>query len=231
MRLQSGTVFLFQLLMSSWTNYMVQRSSLRSIYALGIIKSVYVAQDDIHKTAFRTPDGHYEFLVMPFGLSNAPSTFQSAMNDLFRPVLRRFVLVFFDDILIYSTNKEDHYAHLHYVFQQLLHNQFYAKASKCVFGVHEISFLGYKISGLGVAPEPDKIQSIQQWPTPNSFTTLRAFLGLTGYYRKFVKGYAQIASSLTDLLKKKRISMECICSRGFHGSQVSHARFSYLGTS
>ncbi|KAJ0575909.1 putative nucleotidyltransferase, Ribonuclease H [Helianthus annuus] len=164
---------------------------------------IRVAPQDIHKTAFRTSDGHYEFLVMPFGLTNAPSTFQSAMNDLFRSVLRKFVLVFFDDILIYSASKEDHYAHLQFVFQTLRDNHFHAKASKCVFAVHDISFLGHRISGFGVRPEPEKIASIQQWPTPHSFTTLRAFLGITGYYRKFVPQYASIATPLTDLLKQK----------------------------
>ncbi|KAJ0828513.1 putative nucleotidyltransferase, Ribonuclease H [Helianthus annuus] len=129
---------------------------------------IRVAQNDIHKTAFRTSDGHYEFLVMPFGLTNAPSTFQSAMNDLFRSVLRKFVL-----------------------------------ASKCVFAVHDISFLGHRISGNGVRPEPEKIVSIQQWPKPVSFTTLRAFLGITGYYRPFVPQYAHIATPLTDILKAK----------------------------
>ncbi|GKB98047.1 ty3-gypsy retrotransposon protein [Tanacetum coccineum] len=164
---------------------------------------IRVAQDDVHKTAFRTTDGHYEFLVMPFGLTNAPSTFQSAMNDLFRPVLRHFVLVFFDDILIYSSNREEHYSHLRYVLHKLQEHQFHAKASKCVFGVMNISFLGHRISGQGVAPEAEKIAAIQQWPQPSSFTTIRAFLGLTGYYRRFVPHYAQIAAPLTDILKMK----------------------------
>ncbi|GJS67859.1 ty3-gypsy retrotransposon protein [Tanacetum coccineum] len=164
---------------------------------------IRVAQDDIHKTAFRTSDGHYEFLVMPFGLTNAPSTFQSAMNDLFRPVLRHFVLVFFDDILIYSRNRAEHYTHLRYVFHKLQQNHFHAKASKCVFGVTDISFLGHRISGQGVSPEAEKIAAIQQWPQPSSFTTIRAFLGLTGYYRRFVPHYAHIAAPLTDILKLK----------------------------
>ncbi|GKD95410.1 ty3-gypsy retrotransposon protein, partial [Tanacetum coccineum] len=164
---------------------------------------IRVAQADIHKTAFRTSDGHYEFLVMPFGLTNAPSTFQSAMNDLFRPVLHHFVLVFFDDILIYSRNRAEHYTHLRYVFHKLQQNHFHAKASKCVFGVTDISFLGHRISGQGVSPEAEKIAAIQQWPQPSSFTTIRAFLGLTGYYRCFVPHYAHIAAPLTDILKLK----------------------------
>ena len=164
---------------------------------------IRVAQEDVHKTAFRTTDGHYEFLVMPFGLTNAPSTFQAAMNDLFKPVLRQFVLVFFDDILVYSRSNEEHYSHLQQVFEILLQNQFTAKPSKCVFAASQVSFLGHKISGNGVDPEDDKIEAIQKWPTPDSFTTLRAFLGLTGYYRRFVHHYASIAAPLTDILKQK----------------------------
>ena len=129
--------------------------------------------------------------------------FQSAINDLFRPVLRHFVLVFFDNILIYSSNREEHYAHLRYVFHKLQQHHFHAKASKCVFGVPEISFLGHRISGKGVSPEAEKIAAIQQWPQPTSFTTIRAFLGLTGYYRRFVQHYARIAAPLTDILKMK----------------------------
>ncbi|GJZ65324.1 ty3-gypsy retrotransposon protein, partial [Tanacetum coccineum] len=164
---------------------------------------IRMAQTDVHKTAFGTTGGHYEFLVMPFGLTNAPSTFQSAMNHPFRPVLRHFVLVFFDDILIYSSTHEEHYTHLRYVLHKLQEHQFHAKASKCVFGVTNISFLGHRISGQGVSPEAEKIAAIQQWPQPSSFTTIRAFLGLTGYYRRFVPHYAQIAAPLTDILKMK----------------------------
>ncbi|KAJ0585747.1 putative nucleotidyltransferase, Ribonuclease H [Helianthus annuus] len=162
---------------------------------------IRVAPEDTQKTAFRTTDGHYEFLVMPFGLSNAPSTFQAAMNDIFSDVLRRFVLVFFDDILVYSKSESEHVAHLHQVFQTLATHQFYAKLSKCVFGVAEINYLGHVISQLGVSTDTEKIVAIQKWPTPTSQTTLRGFLGLTGYYRRFVKSYSHIAGPLTDLLK------------------------------
>ncbi|GJV48363.1 ty3-gypsy retrotransposon protein [Tanacetum coccineum] len=163
---------------------------------------IRVAQADIYKTAFRTSDGDYDFLVMPFGLTNAPSMFQSAMNDLFWPVLRHFVLVFFDDILIYSRTREEHYTHLRYVFYKLQQNHFHAKASKCVFGVTDISFLGHRISGQGVSSEAEKIAAIQQWPQPSSSTTIPAFLGLTGLLTEF-SHYAQYSSPPNRHLKMK----------------------------
>ncbi|KAL4580133.1 hypothetical protein LXL04_016314 [Taraxacum kok-saghyz] len=164
---------------------------------------IRVASSDTHKTAFHTVDGHCEFLVMPFGLSNAPSTFQSAMNDIFREVLRKFVLVFFDDILIYNPSLDTHYQHLQFVFQTLSHHQYHAKYSKCTFAVTKIPYMGHIISATGVRAEPDKLDTIQRWPAPKSLTSLHAFLGLTGYYRRFVQHYATIAAPLTDLLKYK----------------------------
>ncbi|KAJ0895862.1 putative nucleotidyltransferase, Ribonuclease H [Helianthus annuus] len=162
---------------------------------------IRLATEDTHKTAFRTVDGHYEFLVMPFGLSNAPSTFQATMNDLFRDVLRRYVLVFFDDILIYSRSTEEHYYHLQQVFETLSQNLFFAKPSKCTFAVSSVAYLGHIISAKGVEADPEKLSAIQSWPVPTSLSTLRGFLGLTGYYRRFVRNYAQIAAPLTDILK------------------------------
>ncbi|GJT91560.1 ty3-gypsy retrotransposon protein [Tanacetum coccineum] len=182
---------------------------------------IRVAPQDIHKTAFRTIDGHYEFCVMPFGLTNAPSTFQSAMNDLFRPVLRKFVLVFFDDILVYSDSIQTHYDHLRFVFQTLIENHYHAKASKCVFAVRSIPFLGHIISAEGVQADPDKLKAIQAWPTPTSFTTLRAFLGLTGYYRRFVPTYAHIASPLTDILKQSAFTWNDTAAKAFDALKTS----------
>ncbi|PNX92970.1 Ty3/gypsy retrotransposon protein, partial [Trifolium pratense] len=158
--------------------------------------------DDIPKTAFRTHQGHYEFRVMPFGLCNAPSTFQAAMNNLLQPFLRKFVTVFFDDILVYSMSLEDHLKHLESVFQALIQGEFFLKQSKCLLAQRRLEYLGHVVSAGGVCPEPSKIQAILDWPLPTNITALRGFLGLTGFYRKFIQRYASIASPLTSLLRK-----------------------------
>ncbi|KAE8665795.1 hypothetical protein F3Y22_tig00112528pilonHSYRG00009 [Hibiscus syriacus] len=165
---------------------------------------IRVAAEDIQKIAFRTVDGHYEFVIMPFGLSNGPSTFQAAMNDLFREVLRHFVLVFFDDILIYSATLKEHVEHLRQIFTILKSHQYYAKLSKCVFSVATVHYLGHIISGDGVRVDPEKIQAIMEWPKPTTVSALQGFLGLTGYYSHFVRQYAGIASPLSDLLKSQQ---------------------------
>ncbi|GJZ88095.1 transposon ty3-G gag-pol polyprotein [Tanacetum coccineum] len=163
---------------------------------------IRVCDEDIHKTAFKTHEGHYEFVVMPFGLTNAPTTFQCLMNDLFRPYLRKFILVFLDDILIYSKTLEEHMDHLHVVLGILEANQLFAKASKCCFGVTQVNYLGHVISSDGVAVESDKIQTVLSWPTPTNAKGVRGFLGLVGYYRKFIKGFGGIATPLHRLVVK-----------------------------
>ncbi|GKD53695.1 transposon ty3-G gag-pol polyprotein [Tanacetum coccineum] len=163
---------------------------------------IRVRDEDIHKTAFKTHEGHYEFVVMPFGLTNAPATFQCLMNDLFRPYLRKFILVFFDDILIYSKTFEEHVDHLQVVLGILEANQLFAKASKCCFAVTQVNYLGHVISSDGVQVEPDKIQAVSAWPTPTNAKGVRGFLGLAGYYRKFIKGFGGIAAPLHRLVGK-----------------------------
>jgi RNase H-like domain found in reverse transcriptase/Reverse transcriptase (RNA-dependent DNA polymerase)/Integrase zinc binding domain/Chromo (CHRromatin Organisation MOdifier) domain/Retroviral aspartyl protease len=165
---------------------------------------VRIHDDDIEKTAFRTRYGHYEFLVLPFGLTNAPATFMNMMQIVFKDHLDDFVIVFLDDILIYSKTKQDHMKHVERVLQLLRENKLYAKQSKCEFFREKISFLGHVISGDGISMESSKVKAITEWPTPNNVQDVRSFLGLAGYYRKFVSGFSRISSAMSELLQKDK---------------------------
>lgn len=163
---------------------------------------IRVHDEHIFRTAFRTHEGHYEFLVMPFGLTNAPSTFQAAINSIFRPFLCRFVLAFFDDILICNPCWDLHLTHLRQVFSTLCSSSFVLKLSKCSFGRESIDYLGHIVTSMGVQVDQSKIAAITDWPTPQNSWQLCGFLGLAGYYRRFVQGYAALAFPLTSLLCK-----------------------------
>ena len=162
---------------------------------------VRMEESDIHKTAFRTHSGHFEYLVLPFGLTNAPATFQGLMNHVFSEFLRKFVLIFFDDILMYSSSEEEHELHLEEVFKLMRANKLYAKRSKCEFATDHVEYVGHFIQASGVSIDPRKVKAVEEWPQPKSVKMLRGFF-LSGYYRRFMKDFGIIARPLTALTKK-----------------------------
>ena len=162
---------------------------------------IRVAMKDVPKTAFNTRYGKYEFLVMPFGLTNAPATFQTLINNVLRPFLDKFVVVYLDDITVYSNSYEEHLKHLRQVFEVLAQHKLYANPAKCVFNKPEVKFCGHIVGNGTVRVLQDKIQAINEWPQPRTIHHIRQFLGLAGYYRRFIKGFSQIAAPLSNLLK------------------------------
>ncbi|GJS52409.1 putative reverse transcriptase domain-containing protein [Tanacetum coccineum] len=178
-----------------------------SVYSKIDLRSGYhqlrVREEDIPKTAFRTRYGHYEFQVMPFGLTNAPAVFMDLMNRVCKPYLDKFVIVFIDDILIYSKNKKEHKEHLKQILELLKKEELYAKFSKCEFWIPKVQFLGHVIDSEGIHVDPAKIESIKDWTSPKSPTEIRQFLGLAGYYRRFIEGFSKIAKPMTKLTQKK----------------------------
>ncbi|GJU52810.1 putative reverse transcriptase domain-containing protein [Tanacetum coccineum] len=177
-----------------------------SVYAKINLRSGYhqlrVHEEDIPKTAFRTRYGHYEFQVMLFGLTNAPAVFMDLMNRVCKPYLDKFVIVFIDDILIYSKNKEEHEEHLKLIFELFKKEELYEKFSKCEFWIPKVQFLRHVIDSKGIHVDPAKIESIKDWVSPKSPTEIRQFLGLAGYYRRFIEGFSKIAKSMTKLTQK-----------------------------
>ena len=170
---------------------------LRSGYHQLKIKDV-----DVHKTTFRTRYGHYEFLVMPFGVTNAPMAFMGLMNRVFQSYVDQFVVVFIDDILVYSKDRENHDTHLRVVLETLRKEQLYAKLSKCEFWLNEVSFLRHIVSNEGVRVDPKKIEVVVEWKPPRNVIEVLSFLGLAGYYRRFVKGFSMTTTPMTRLLQK-----------------------------
>ncbi|GJW73366.1 putative reverse transcriptase domain-containing protein [Tanacetum coccineum] len=162
-----------------------------------------VREEDIPKTAFRTRYGHYEFQVMSFGLTNAPAIFMDLMNRVCKPYQDKFVIVFINDILIYLKNKQEHEDHLKLILELLKKEELYAKFSKCEFWIPKVQFLGHVIDSEGIHVDPAKIESIKDWTSPKSPTEIRQFLGLAGYYRRFIEGFSKIAKPMTKLSQKK----------------------------
>ncbi|GKC49311.1 putative reverse transcriptase domain-containing protein, partial [Tanacetum coccineum] len=177
-----------------------------SVYSKIDLRSGYhqlrVREEDIPKTAFRMRYGHYEFQVMPFRLTNAPAVFMDLMNRVCKPYLDKFVIVFIDDILIYSKNKEEHEEHLKLILELLKKEELYAKFSKCEFWIPRVQFLGHVIDSKGIHVDPAKIESIKDWAPPKSATEIHQFLGLAGYYRRFIEGFSKIAKPMTKLTQK-----------------------------
>jgi hypothetical protein len=183
---------------------------------------ILINPEDVPKTAFTTPFGHYQFKVMSFGLCNAPATFQAVMNKIFKPLLNKGVLVYMDDILIFAKSKAEHVELLRQVLQILKENNFFARLDKCEFEQHELKYLGHIVSADGIKVNPVKTKSISEWPTPKSVKDIRSFLGLANYFRKFVQGFAVLTAPLTALTRKDvGFVWTDQCQKAFDG--VKHA--------
>ena len=163
---------------------------------------IRMREGDEWKIAFKTKHGLYEWLVMPFGLTNAPSTFIRLMNHVLRPFIGKFMVVYFDDILIYSKSLDEHVLRLREVFIVLQREKLYANLNKCHFCTDHVIFLGFVVSASGVQVDEEKVKAIQEWPTPTSLAQVRSFHGLAGFYRRFVKDFSTIAAPLTEVIKK-----------------------------
>ncbi|GJV07838.1 putative reverse transcriptase domain-containing protein [Tanacetum coccineum] len=162
-----------------------------------------VREEGIPKTVFRTRHGHYEFHVIPFGLTNAPAVFMDLMNGVCKPYLDKFVIVFIDDIIIYSKNKKEHEEHLKTILELLKKEELYAKFSKCEFWIPKVQFLGHMIDSQGIHVDPAKIETIKDWASPKTPTKIHQFLGLAGYYRRLIEGFSKIVKPMTKLTQKK----------------------------
>jgi hypothetical protein len=177
---------------------------------------IRVKAGDISKTMFRTRYEHYEYFVMPFGVSNAPGVFIEYINRILHPFLDRFVVVFIDDILVYSKSEEEHAEHLRIVLGVLKENLLFAKLSKCKFWLREMSFLGHVISKGGIAVDPSKVDVVLQWKSPKSVFEVKSFLGLAGYYQRFIEGFSKLALPLTQLTRKGQAYVwDAKCEKSF----------------
>jgi hypothetical protein len=161
-----------------------------------------IRASNIPKTTFITRYGLCKYMVMSFGLTNAPAYFMYLMNKVFMQYLDKFVVVFIDDILIFSKNEEGHDEHIHMILQKLRENQLCAKLNKCKFWLKEVSFLDHIISEVGISIDPSKVKDVLSWNTPQNVSDIRSFLGLAGYYRRFIEGFSKISKTMIELLEK-----------------------------
>ena len=174
-----------------------------------------IRKANIPKTAFRTQYGHFEFTVMPFGLTNSPTTFMDLMHKVFQPYLDQIVVVFVDDILIYSQSQEEHEDHLRVVLQILRDHQLYAKF-KCEFWLTDVRFLGHMVSASGMSVDPEKVEAVMSWERPKSIFEIRSFLGLTRYYRRFIEDFSRLAAPMTRLTRKEvKFEWNDLCEKAF----------------
>jgi hypothetical protein len=161
-----------------------------------------MAPEDIKKTALITKTGLYDWAVMPFGLKNATCTFTRTMSEVFKDLGSKFLKVFVDDLNVHSENWDEHLQHLNAVLYKLREVNLKLNPNKCYFAAKSITFLGHVVSKEGTRPDPGKIEAILHFPTPKTITSVRSFLGLTGYYRKYIRGYSKLASPLFELTRK-----------------------------
>ncbi|KAI7799302.1 hypothetical protein IRJ41_024940 [Triplophysa rosa] len=172
---------------------------LRNAYHL-----VRIRKGDEWKTAFNTPTGHFEYRVMPFGLSNAPAVFQRLVNDMLRDMVDRFVFVYLEDILIFSQSERDHVQHVRRVLGRLLENRLFAKVEKCEFHARSVPFLGFILSSEGIRMDPAKVEAVANWSTPVNRKAVQRFLGFANFYRRFIRGFSQVALPMSELTSNLR---------------------------
>ena len=197
-----------------------------SIFSSIDLQSAYyqvrLKPEDVPKTAFTTPLGLFEFRVLCFGLTNAPGIFQNIMNDVLGDVIGKFVIVYLDDIVVFSNNQAEHYKHLEVVLQLLREHELYANMSKCKFAQPELHFLSHIVGAQGLRVDPQKVAIVQDWPVPKDRTALQKFWGLANYFRKFIMGWAMLISALQTLLKKAdTFDWNAVCDTAFTG--IKHA--------
>jgi hypothetical protein len=189
-----------------WIDILFDQLSRAKVFSKIDLRSGYhqikIRPQDIPKTAFSTRYGLYEYLVMSFGLTNAPAHFMYLMSSVFMPELDKFVVVFIDDILVYSENEKEHAEHLRIVLERLREHKLYAKFSKCEFWLTKVPFLGHVLSFKGIFVDPTKVQEVLDWEAPTTVSEVRSFLGLAGYYRRFITDFSKIAKPMTALLHK-----------------------------